>query len=293
MKTATRAKRRLGRFLNESRVQAGVRLEDAATELKTADSTVSRYESGQVMPVWATVLALLNLYGVTDEGRSRAVELWENARDEPPSIRLPTGAPKSFRRLVNAEREAERIRIIERSVVPGLMQSESYARSLIAAGHRLHGADAEAMDKFVAARLARQRLLEESGPVELHAVIDEAVIRRVVGGPAIMCEQLAHLLDIGAKPHVTIQVMPFRAGAYGTMNGSNIIVDYPEPDEVPGVYLEYPAGGSWVDNASDVERFTTMFDDAARAALSPADSAALLTRQIGAMDTDDQQHEVA
>ncbi|SNR48731.1 Helix-turn-helix domain-containing protein [Haloechinothrix alba] len=292
MKTATRAKRRLGRFLNESRVQAGVRLEDAATELKTADSTVSRYESGQVMPVWATVLALLNRYGATDESRSRAVELWENARDEPPSIRLPTGAPKSFRRLVNAEREAERIRAVEPFVVPGIMQTEPYIRALIAAGHRFHDTD-EQTDKLVSARLARQRLLEESGPVALHAVIDEAVIRRMVGGPDVMRGQLEHLLELGDREHITIQVMPFGVGAYGPMAGSCIIVDYPEPDEVPGVYLEYPAGGSWVDNASDVERFTTMFDDAARAALSPGDSAALLTRQIGALDTDDQQHEVA
>ncbi|MDV6012558.1 helix-turn-helix transcriptional regulator [Haloechinothrix sp. LS1_15] len=292
MKTATRAKRRLGRFLHDLRTDAGVLLEQAAHELKTSDSTVSRYESGQVMPVWATVLALLNLYGATDEDRTRALTLWEHARDEPPSIRLPTGAPKSYRRLVNAEREAERIRIVEMSVVPGLMQTEAYARAVISTARRFHVSDSQT-DKLVTARRTRQQLLEESGPVPLHAVIDEALIRRAVGGVEVMRGQLEHLVELGKLEHITIQVIPFGAGAYGSMNGGCIIVDYPEPGEVPGVYLEYPAGGAWVDNEADVERFTTMFDDAARAALSPADSASLITRQIRAMDTNDQQHEVA
>jgi hypothetical protein len=133
--------------------------------------------------------------------------------------------------------------------------------------------------------MERQKPLEGPDPMLLHALIDEAAIRREIGGPDVFREQLEHLLTVADRPNITLQVVPFIAGGYGTMNGSFIIVDYPEPDDVPGVYLEYPAGGAWVDDEKDVQRFTTTFDQATAQALSPADTTKLIRGQLEALTT--------
>lgn len=279
MATPTRAKKRLGRFLAELRVAAGRSLLEPAAELKTSDSTVSRYESGQVMPVWSTVLTLVNYYGATDDQRARANQLWDDAKLDTPPIRLPAGTPKSFRQLINAEREAETEWAIELSIVPGLLQTKQYARALFVASHQ-YANPASSQDDVINAKLSRQHRLTASDPLELHAILDEGAIRREVGGPEVMHEQLEHLLTMGARSNVTIQVVPYGVGAYGTMSGPCAIVGYGEPDDTPGVYLEYPAGGAWVENEQDVERFTAMFADVSELALSPQDSSEMIKRQL-------------
>jgi transcriptional regulator with XRE-family HTH domain len=286
MAATTRAKKRLGAFLTELRSRTGRALIDPATELKTSESTLSRYESGQVLPVWSTVLALANSYGASAGELARATRLWEDAKDEPKPVRLPASTPKSFRRLVNAEREAESIRTIQLSVIHGLLQTERYTQALFAAGHRFHDLESQ-VDGAIAVRSARKQRLDEPDPLHLHAILDEAAISRQVGGSAIMLEQLEHLLTMGKRSTITVQVMPFAAGAYGLSAGACAIVDYPEADDTPGVYLEYPAGGAWVENAEDVQRFTTMFSDAVLAALTPADTADLIQQQIRALKNDE------
>ncbi|GAB3486667.1 helix-turn-helix transcriptional regulator [Amycolatopsis cihanbeyliensis] len=253
---------------------------EAADVLKTSESTVSRYESGSVLPVWSTVLNLLRLYDATEEQIGAGIRLWEEARDEPKPVRLPSDTPKSFRRLVNAERSAPWMRTVHPYTVPGLLQTRAYVRALVAAAHRFHDPEGRT-EMIVSNRMARQQCLHKDNPLRLHSLLDESVIHREIGGPAVMREQLAHLLTMGEQPNVTLQVMPYGAGAYGTMSGGCTIVGY-LGDEVPGVYLEYPAGGAWVDNEQDVHRFTTMFDDATSAALAPADTADLIYQRIRA-----------
>ncbi|MFD9895644.1 helix-turn-helix domain-containing protein [Amycolatopsis sp. NPDC059027] len=285
MASPTRAKKRLGHFLLELRTTAGHALAAPADELKASESTVSRYESGHVLPVWSTVLALLGFYGASDAARELAVKLWEQARDEPKPVRLPAEAPKAFRYLVNAEREASGIRVVESMVVSGFLQTKDYARALFAAGHRFYDV---VVDGAMAVRTDRQQLLWEPDPLKLHVVLDEAVIRREVGGRAVLRAQLAHLLRAAKLSHVTLQIMPLSAGAYGTMAGGWHIIDY-AGNEAPGVYLEYTAGGAWVENEGDVQRFTTAFEDAVLAALSPDDSAHLIEQQMRALADDDEQ----
>jgi transcriptional regulator with XRE-family HTH domain len=282
MAAPTRAKRRLGEFLTTLRTAAGKSAVDAAGELKTSDSTVNRYESGHVLPVWSSTVNLLRLYNASDEDIVKAAGLWEEAKDQPKPVRLPAGTPPSFRRLVNAEREAEWIKTIEPYLIPGLLQTEQYARALVAAAHRFNDPSTK-VEGVIATRLSRQQTLVGQHPLRLHAIIDEAVIGRNVGGSSVMREQLTHLLSLGERPTITIQVMSLSAGAYGTMSGACTIVGYPGGQE-SGVYLEYPAGGAWVDDAEDVQRFTAMFEDATDAALAWADTADLIYRQIRAMD---------
>jgi len=194
-------------------------------------------------------------------------------------VRLPAGAPKAYRKLVNAERDAVRERRLSPFVVPGLLQTRRYAQALVDAAQVFYEPDMRP-DGVITSRMNRQMPLEGPDPMELHVLLDEAVIRREIGGPEVLREQLEHLLDLAERPNITLQVIPYTAGGYGTMNGSFTTVDYPEPDTVPGVYLEYPAGGEWVDNADDVQRFTTTFDQAAARALSPADTTHLLQQQL-------------
>lgn len=182
------------------------------------------------------------------------------------------------------------MRTVERSVIPGMLQTEGYIRSLVAAAQRFGDPSARA-EAVVATRRSQQERLTGPDSLWLHAIIDQAAIMRQVGSSEVMREQLAHLLAVGDRPNITVQVVPFGAGAYGTATGAFIIVDY--PGDSPGVYLEYPAGGAWVENEDDVGRLIAMFEDSERVALSPADTADLFRQQLRALDADEQRHEVA
>jgi hypothetical protein len=240
---------------------------------------VSRYESGHVLPVWSTVLALAHFYGVTKEELAHAAQLWERARDEPKPVRLPAGADKAFRRLVNAEREADGLRVLATEVVPGLLQVRPYIDALFEAARHFHS-PALNVETAAAVRLGRQDRLTGPEPMALHVVLDESAVRREVGGPAVLREQLAHLLAMGELPHVTIQVVPFSAGAYALSSGRFVLVDYSGENEPSNVYVEYPAGGAWLEDGKTVRGLAALFEDAAKTALSPGDSAHLIQRRI-------------
>lgn len=276
--TPTRAKRRLGQFMAELRSNVDIEAEEAARRLKTSKSTLLRYERGDVMPVWSTVESLLRQYHATSEESQKAEQLWQEAHDDPPPVRLPAGAPSSFRKLVARERDAELIRVIQPLVVPGLVQTEGYARALITAGRRLDDTPGRA-DSVINTRLSRQRRLEGHDPLQLHVLLDQAVIMREIGGTEVMRQQLTYLLDLGKRPNITIQVLPFQAGAYGTMDGAITIVGYPDPDESSNVYVEHPVGGAWVEDVDDVQKCVATFEEAAAAALSPEATAELIQQQ--------------
>jgi hypothetical protein len=282
--TATRLKRRLGRFLLDLRGRAGKTAEQAAGALRQSKTNnVTRYETGQVLPPWGSVFTLLTFYGASDEERERAEQLYDEAKHEPRSVTLPPGAPGGYRELVNAERDAVRERVLAPLVVPGLLQTRQYAEALEDAAHLFHKPDVRP-GNIVAARMNRKKPLEGPDPLVLHALIDESVLHREIGGLDVLREQYAHLLEMAERPNITLQVIPYTAGAYGTMNGSCIIIDYPEPDDPPGVYLEYPAGGNWVDNQNDVKRFTTMFDEVTRLAHTPTDTTNLIGDRLRSLE---------
>ncbi|HEV2779234.1 MAG TPA: helix-turn-helix transcriptional regulator [Actinophytocola sp.] len=285
MATPTRAKRQFGAFLAELRERAHLDPADAGAELRKSVSTINRWEAGTALVRdWGPVRTLLQFYGATGAELDEGARLWQAAKEEPPAVRLPSAVPRDFHELVTAEREAVRERTLAPYVLPALLQTENYARALVRAAHRFYDQGTR-QDDVIATRMRRQRLLGPPDPLILHAVIDEAAIRRSVGGPDVMREQLAHLLVVAAKPNITVQVIPFSLGAYGTMNGSCVVIDYPDAADAPGVYLEYPAGGAWVDNVEDVKRFTTMFDDVSALALSPTDTTDLILQQIRALRT--------
>lgn len=291
MAAPTRARKRLGDFLYQLRNREGVQvtLRAAGQELRLADSSISRFETGQMLPGWPDVQALLRLYGASDEDSAIASQLWDHAKNGPKPVRLPSEAPPAFRRLVNEEREAKGIRCVSMTVITGYFQREKYASAVVAAGTRTFSAN----EGRVPSRLSRQQLLAPPTSLPVHALLDEAVLTRAVGGPETMIDQLNHLLTLGEQDNITIQVVPFGAGAYGTMSGACTIVDYPD-DEGSGVYLEYGAAGAWLEAKEDVDCFSAMFDDVSGlrapeghegeeswpAALDPSESVDLIRSKI-------------
>jgi len=171
--------------------------------------------------------------------------------------------------------------------VPGLLQTAAYTRALNARGQQFLN-PATRPERYVSARLSRQARLTGPNPLQLHAVLDEAVVRRVVGGPETMAEQLRHVLAVGRQDTVTLQVVPFDAGSYGTMSSGFTIVGYADAEDPPAVYLEYAAGGAWVDNEDDVGRFEAMFTEVTGFALTTAKSAQLIKSQVRALERHDQ-----
>src|SRR6202008_1938437 len=152
MATPTRAKKRLGQYLRALREEAGVTPADAAREVKTSESTINRYEVGDVKLVWATVRVLLSLYGASSEQAAEAERLFDLVKEEPRSVRLPMGTHSTFRKLINAEREAVLERVLAPYVMPALLQHERYARALMASAHQLKRAKAPLPDKVISAR---------------------------------------------------------------------------------------------------------------------------------------------
>ncbi|MFD8497707.1 helix-turn-helix domain-containing protein [Amycolatopsis sp. NPDC059657] len=279
MAVSTRAKANLGQFMRNIRVEAGYSPAEIAELLKVTVSTYNRYEVGDVLPPYGAVFALLQICGA-DEVKEQADELYEDAKNEPKPIRLPSGTSRAVRKLMTAERDAEWIKAIAGLPVPGMLQTGRYARALVEANRRLRDPKVSP-DTVVRLRLERQKRLSSAKPLRYHVILDEGVIRREVGGPAVMREQLEHILTVGGQDNVTVEVLPFAAGAYGPMSGPLTLVGFPESDEV-GVYLEHPAGGSWVDDVGE-RRFTATFEDVSDLALGWPDSVDLINGQIRAL----------
>ena len=276
--TPTRRKRRLGLFIEQLRSDAGLHLRDGAELLRVKEPTVSRYETGHIRPGWPALQALLGLYDADADQRAEAAQLWEDAGEPAARVVTPAGSSKPFRAYLRAEAEADNERMLTPLAIPGLLQTVAYARAINSSGRQFHASDRT--ERYVSARMSRQTRLTEPSPLKLHALIDEAVIRRIVGSPAVMVEQLNHLLGMGVRNNVTIQVVPFGAGAYGTMSGAFMIIGYPGDDDLPAVYLEHAAGGVWVENEGDVGRFSAMFDEVADQALTSEGSAELIADEV-------------
>ncbi|MEC3977754.1 helix-turn-helix domain-containing protein [Amycolatopsis sp. H20-H5] len=282
MAASTRATRALGAFLRELRIASGLSAIQVGECLDQSHSTVSRYERGDLRVIWATITTLVKLYGGGKAELAEARRRYEATKNEPKPVRLARDTHPAFRRLVNEERVAAGIRLVEPSVMPGLAQIEPYTLAL---GDQLHDPGSRSMAASTI-RLGRQQRLDRSEPrpLKLHAVIDEIVVTRLVGGPAVQRQQLLHILDLMGQQNVTIQVVKAAAGAYGVTSGGLHIIDYEEATEPSAAYFEYPAGAAFVEDEHDVQRFTEKFDRAVRAASSTDETAEFLHQQVRALE---------
>ncbi|EHR50455.1 Helix-turn-helix protein [Saccharomonospora marina XMU15] len=260
-------RRRLASELRRLRERAELTIDEVGEKLECSASKISRIETGHVGVTPRDARDMLELYGVRGDEQEALVQLarearkrgWWHAYNE-----VFTGA------FVGLEADASSLRAFQALLVPGLLQTERYARAVIHA-MRPDAADAE-IERRVAARMTRQRLLSDPNPPEYWAVVDEAVLRRVVGGPEVMAEQLGRLADIAQLPHVTIQVVPFGAGAHPGMEGPFLILGFPEQADPDVVYVDSTSSGVYLELEPDVRRYALMFDHLRAAALGPDDS---------------------
>jgi hypothetical protein len=288
----TRRKVALGRYMQALRKATVplLRPEDIAPQIRIAATTITRMEGGLTLPGFTLLQALIGIYGVSDKERAEATRLWEHAKQGSTSVENTVDLPTKYRAFRHDESDAVVERALDVVAVPGLLQTAKYAAAIAEAAHRHirgEGWQLRAADE----RLSRQRSLEGSHPLRLISVIDESVIRRVIGGPEVMAEQLQYLLSMGARKNITVQVVPFGAGAYGTMSGPVIVLGFEDESDPALAYLEYAAGGETVENPKDVQAFVETFDDIRKVALSPKESAKLIRAALDGLRNHDREHD--
>jgi transcriptional regulator with XRE-family HTH domain len=269
-------RRRLGSELRRLREAHSFKLEDAAERLGLAPSTLSRIETGKAPTRTAYLTTMLDMYGVVDP-RQRQL-LIDMARDGHRKgwwavyeDVLPTG----FDIYVGLEAEAAALRVFEDQVVHGLLQTEAYARIVMSAVRTQQSA--RQIDRAVELRVQRQEALTREDPLKLWLILNEAVIRRAVGGADVMGGQLAHLVKASEWPSVTLQVLPLSSGAHPALSGPFCILEFPERTDPDVVYTEGVAGHAYLERDSEVRACAEAFDLLRAAALSPADSAEMIS----------------
>ncbi len=276
MHSPTVRRRRLGFELRKLREDAGLTLDEVGERLEWSGAKVSRIENARVSVRPRDVRDLLDVYGLTDETRRNNLLLltrearergwWENYRDA-----VQPGAET----FVGLEAEASALHAFDVQVANGLLQTEDYARAVIRSAW---SADhTEQVERRVQLRMARQDLLIKGDPPQLWSVLDEALLRRRVGGPEVLRGQLRRLVEAAEMPNVTLQVLPFSAGAHAGVDGAFMIVEFraPDPDIV---YVEYRTGVRYLDEEDQVRQYKRVFDRLQAKAMDPDESVDLITK---------------
>jgi hypothetical protein len=263
--------RRLIRELERLRHGSGLSMEAAAQQLGWSLSKLYRLENGRSRITTDDLVDMLDLYGVRSPRREALVQLGRDARRRGWWTAYTDIFTGSF---IAMETEAASIRI-NAHVIPGIFQTPGYAHEVI---RRTRPAiTPEDAERRVAARTARQdALFGRDQPPEIHVVLDEAVLHRQVGGPAVMTQQMSALAETVTWPHVTVQVLSFSAGANPGMDGHFAILAFPDAEDPPIAYVEGLMGDVYVEAAEEVDRFSLAWTHLVTQALDPADSVAMI-----------------
>lgn len=266
--------RRLARELRTCRETAGFCPETVARAFGWDRSKVSRLETAKVKPKKQDVAALLDLYGITDDRRDALLLLVEYAQRRGWWAAFGDAFDGTY---VAHEDGAARILCWEAQLIPGLLQTEDYARAVISA---VRPGDPEGVQQRVRGRIARQPVLgRDNDPPQFHAVIGEAALRQRAGGVEVMRAQLAELLVRARRPNITVQVLPFAAGAHPGVDGSFVILEF--PDDPALMYVESQAGDTYLRAPDQRHRLKWAWDGVRGAALTPVESEEFLTDLIG------------
>jgi transcriptional regulator with XRE-family HTH domain len=268
-------RRQLMTELRRLRDEAGLTQDDVAAQLDWHPTKVMRIETGRTAPHPNDVRVMLGLFGVTNPEQVAAlVKLAQDARQRGWWYSYRDVLLNRYEFFIGLETEASSIRNFELAMVPGLLQTEDYARALISGGPM--ELDATEVDRRVEVRTTRQQALDRDERPQLWVIVDEAAIRRTVGGPAVMRAQLETLVTASGQARTTIQVVPYSAGAHPGQLGPFVILGFPEPSEPEVVTMETVGGNLYVDKPEEVRLYTTAFDHLRAVALSPGDTRAML-----------------
>ncbi|SRR5712691_5133596 len=268
----------LGAYLRRLREAKRLSLLEAGEVIRASHSKVSRMETGRVGFKDRDIADLLTFYGVTDENERQAIRAlavqassaawWHDYSDV---------LPGWFDAYVGLEEAASEIWGYEVQFVPGLLQTEDYARGVIMLGY----SHPKEISRRVKLRMARQTVLTRPDPPELHVVLDEAALRRPIGGPAAMRGQLRHLIEMSQRPNVTIQVVPFQIGGHSGAGGPFSLLRFADADLPDIVYLEQLTCAVYHDKPGIVKGYLAVMDRLRNEALNPADSAQALKSMLG------------
>ncbi|MET9773141.1 helix-turn-helix transcriptional regulator [Streptomyces sp. NPDC006367] len=267
-------RRKLGAELRALRTSAGITSGEAARLVGWHQSKVSRIETGTSGAKPADVRLLLDAYGVDDPQLRELLGLLAGSEDAGGRHHWWHAyrgvLPPTYRDFISLESQASAMRTLETTVVPGLLQTPEYARAVTRAA--VDGLTEERLDTLVEVRLARQDVLRSDPPLALNAVLDEAVLRREVGGPGVMSRQLDRLVEAARLPHVRLQVLPFSAGAHIGVTGPFVIFSFPNVSDLDVVVLDHLTSSVYLERKEDLEAYTEAFDALQHHALSPEDS---------------------
>ncbi|MFH9004561.1 helix-turn-helix domain-containing protein [Streptomyces afghaniensis] len=272
---STTRRRQLGATMRKLRSRTGLTLEEAGRLVGVSKATVSRYETTAGPVKWIVVDALCREYGATDAERRAVVNLAKSAKEQGWWSSFADSIPESMNLLLTLEDEAVRENHFCCVYVPGLLQTRDYSTALQKANEvPLESAEIE---RLVNIRMKRQEILTRPKPLHLWAILDESVIRRVVGSPAVMKEQLDRLLEANESPHITLQVLPFSKGAHAAALGSFVIIGGPEP-ALDVVYVDFHTGSLFLEKEEELERYRLAFEYLRAQALDMEASSALIHR---------------
>jgi transcriptional regulator with XRE-family HTH domain len=274
----------LGSQLRMLREVKGITREEAGYAIRASGSKISRMELGRVSFKERDVTDLLQLYGVDEDETATLVALAVQANTPGWWHKYGDVLPDWFQVYVGLEEAASLIRLYEVQFVPGLLQTADYARAVVRLGQP--AASPEFIERKVSLRMGRQELLTKPGGPRLWAIVDEAALRRPIGGKEVMRAQLEQLILATEEPQVTLQVMPFRSGGHAAEAGAFTIMRFPEPDLPDVVYLEQLTSALYLDKRDDVEKYTEVMERLSVESESPERSVDILSGMLEeVMDT--------
>jgi transcriptional regulator with XRE-family HTH domain len=252
-------------------------IEQVAEALEWSSGKVSKIENARVSVMPRDVRRLLDIYGITEgQEREMLLSLARESRERGWWQQYGEAVPEWFATYVGLEAEASTISAYQAETVPGLLQTQRYAAALHRAA--LMNATEEEIERHVAVRMERQARLKQPDAPQLWVVLNEAVLRRVIGERAIMQEQLAKLAEAAATPNITLQVLPFSAGAHASMDSAFSIVSFDPPTDGEIVYFEHPTCSLYVEKPDEVARYRLVYEHLRAASLSLDESRRLLVR---------------
>jgi transcriptional regulator with XRE-family HTH domain len=266
-RSPTLRRRELASRLRDLRKQAGLTVDDVARELLCSPPKISRIETGTRSPSLRDVRDLCRLYGVSDAEQARLMTIAREAKEQGWWNKFDDLGIES---LIGLEIEAKRLSTHDASVVPWAFQTEQYARAVIKG--ILPHIDDRILDERVTARMTRQELLRSAEPPYLWSLIDESALRRAVGGNSVMREQLGKILEAAATPNVTMQVVPFEAGAHPGLDNTFILMEFDSSAQSPVVFVENLAGYLYLERDPEIQRYREALEHLRACALSPPNS---------------------
>ena len=276
-------RRRLRNELRTARLNKELTQEQVATAMEWSLSKMNRIEKAKTGISANDLKALLRLYGITDKERTEELIALARAARQTPWWRSYAGiAPATLLQLIDYESAASAISQFEPMFVPGILQTEEYARAVLRLSYG-EGSPAERVPALVDLRTRRRDLLVSEDAPTFSFLLDESVIRRLVGSPAITSQQLTRLAELADRPNVTIRVVPFAAGPHPGMRGAFKVIEFDDEPDENVAFLEGPRGDFISDDPEETKSYLETFNRIAQKALGPSESVGLLRKAAGEM----------